>query len=120
MSSLDKFKKIIKECVREVIQEELKNNPSPVLKEQQSTPKPHFLEPSTTEPVPFNNGTGNPILDILNETKQNMTAEDIKALTENTVPSPTVSNPHTGISEADVPDYTQLMKKIEEKEKQKI
>lgn len=109
MSAIDKFKNIIKECLREVLNEEMGNPPSQKINES-NIQKPKINTKPEIE------STGNPILDILNETKQNLTSEDISNMVEgSSSPSPEYSNPHTGISENDIPDYSALMSKMNDK-----
>jgi len=89
---IDQFKDLIKECVRDVIREELQ-----VLSENKkpdtSTPRrnlhedlkqkfnPNFNKESSgniqNQPYPL---TGDPIMDILNETKHTMSSEDYQSI----------------------------------------
>jgi hypothetical protein len=57
------FKKLIKEAVREVLLEELSNNSPQPIQEQINTPY-HLSKNISTS-------TGDPLLDLLNETKDN-------------------------------------------------
>lgn len=90
------FKKIIKEAVKEVLQEELKDMLAEVVKKQQNIPtegptifQEHKKVTSTQTPK-----VGvNPLMDILNQTRQSMTKEDYSHLVEHNL---TQQNP-TGI-----------------------
>ena len=68
------FKKLIKEAVREVLQEELgSSNTAPVAVR---TTKYENYKPTVARPVK----TGDPIMDILNETRASMTQESYRDL----------------------------------------
>lgn len=93
---LELFKKLIKEAVREVLQEELKGMLAEVVKPQQNIPvrKPvifqeHKKITSTESPK-----VGvNPLMDILNETRQSMTRDEYQQLVSHI---PGESNPGIG------------------------
>jgi len=78
------FKKLIKEAVREVIREELLMD----LSERKVTPfsqvnqvtKYENYKPTTSKPVP----SGDPIMDMLNETRASMTQEEYRDMTSMT------------------------------------
>lgn len=80
---LDVFKKLIKEAVREVIQEELPTLLSenltqvkPAAPVVQQVTKYESYKPTVAKPVK----TGDPIMDILNETRASMTQESYRDL----------------------------------------
>jgi hypothetical protein len=68
---LDAFKKLIKEAVREVLREELADmiTEAPVKPVSRVTKYENY-KPITAKPVP----TGDPIMDLLNETRATMTS----------------------------------------------
>lgn len=91
---LDVFKKLIKEAVREVVREELPtllsenfNQAKPAVPAVQHVTKYEEFKPTVAKPVK----TGDPIMDILNETRASMTQETYKDLinaTSNMVQAP--------------------------------
>lgn len=129
------FKKIIKEAVKEVLQEELRGILSEVAKRQQDIPstKPTIFQeyrkiPSTETPEVRTN----PLMEILNQTRQSMTKEDYSHLVGNSLTQqpPTIVD---NISENKTPqvglDLTNLgfiknagaiLKASNEKDKQRI
>jgi hypothetical protein len=84
MSKLDALRKIIREEVRTVIREELnsfikENNTNiskPVNKTYTNSLKEEVVESKKTKLV----STGDPIMDILNETQMNMTSDDYRTV----------------------------------------
>lgn len=81
---LSQFKNILRETLKEVLREELNDIRSIIMEgkthsntqyKSTSTKDMYYNEPSTIEPI-INNSTGNPLLDILNETKNTMTGDD--------------------------------------------
>ena len=78
---LDVFKKLIKEAVKEAVREELeiilsedvKSKPAPVVQE---ITKYKNYKPTVAKPI----RTGDPIMDILNETRASMTQESYRDL----------------------------------------
>ena len=89
---IDQFKDLIRECVRDVIREELQvlsesnQNNTPVVKRnlqedlrQKFNPDIHEdLRTHGVEKLTPITSTGNPMLDMLNETKQSMGSEDFQ------------------------------------------
>lgn len=75
------FKELIKEAVREVLQENLHEVVSP-----QPTPVQEQVQKPVYSP------TGNPVLDALNETRNNMTPEDYKNIGGNPANSSMAQN----------------------------
>ena len=80
---LDVFKKLIKEAVREVVREELPtllsenfNQAKPVVPAVLHVTKYEEFKPTVAKPVK----TGDPIMDILNETRASMTQESYRDL----------------------------------------
>lgn len=77
---LDVFKKLIKEAVREAVREELaavlSEDKTPTKTQVQEVTKYENYKPPVTNPV----RTGDPIMDILNETRASMTQETYKDL----------------------------------------
>jgi aspartate/glutamate racemase len=71
------FKELIKEAVREVIKEEFSTPTQPV---QEQAAKPAYKS------------TGNPMLDILNETRASMTSEDFRNIGGDTMQSSMAQN----------------------------
>ena len=97
---LDVFKKLIKEAVREVVREELPtllsenfNQVKPAVPAVQHVTKYEEFNPTVTKPVK----TGDPIMDILNETRASMTQETYKDLMSAT--SDMVQAPGLGINQ---------------------
>lgn len=84
MSKLEVLRKLIREEVRSVIREEV----VPLLKENITTSKPtvsktytNSLKEELTKSKKIKvNSTGDPIMDILNETKMGMTTEDFRTV----------------------------------------
>ena len=85
MSKLDALRKIIREEVRTVVREELKffmkeNNSNidnlPVNKTYANTLKEEIIKSKKVKIEP----TGDPILDLLNETQMSMTSEDYRTV----------------------------------------
>lgn len=84
MSKLDALRKIIREEVRTVIREELNsfikenntNIPKTVAKTYTNTLKEEVVKSKKTKLV----STGDPIMDILNETQMNMTSDDYRSV----------------------------------------
>lgn len=98
---LDVFKKLIKEAVREVLQEELgSNNTAPVVAE---ITRYENYKPTVTKTVK----TGDPIMDILNETRASMTQEsyrDLVSATSDMVQAPGLGmNPIEGLQTSPAP-----------------
>lgn len=96
MKSINKFKELIKDAVREVLNEEMEkinpdsqNTTSKTLKEEKIDPKKYI--------------TGDPIMDLLNETKQTMTPEDIHNLAGNS------SNPNPFTPPSSVGSIEQML-----------
>jgi hypothetical protein len=90
---LDVFKKLIKEAVREAVREELaivlSEDRTPVKTQVQQVTKYENYRPVVAKPIP----TGDPIMDMLNETRASMTQEeyrDMASMTSNMV-SPTMN-----------------------------
>lgn len=82
------FKKLIKEAVREAVREELaivlSEDRVPAKTQVQQVTKYENYRPVVSKPVP----TGDPIMDMLNETRANMTQEeyrDMASMTSNMV-----------------------------------
>jgi hypothetical protein len=82
------FKKLIKEAVREAVREELaivlSEDRIPVKTQVQQVTKYENYKPVVSKPVP----TGDPIMDMLNETRATMTQEeyrDMSSMTSNMV-----------------------------------
>lgn len=85
---LDVFKKLIKEAVREAVREELavvlSEDKIPTKTQVQQVTKYENYKPVISKPVP----TGDPIMDMLNETRASMTQEeyrDMASMTSNMV-----------------------------------
>lgn len=73
MKSIEKFKQLIKDAVREVLNEEmgkLPQTPSNIQHQQ--------IQENKVNPQKYI--SGDPIMDLLNETRQNMTQQDISNL----------------------------------------
>lgn len=107
---LDVFKKLIKEAVREVLQEELPtllsenfNQAKPVAPAVQQVTKYENYKPVVAKPV----RTGDPITDILNETRASMTQEsyrDLVSATPDMVQAPGLGmNPVEGFQAGPAP-----------------
>jgi hypothetical protein len=77
---LDLLKKLIKEAVKEAVREELETilseDAKPVQAPKQTTTKYERYEPVVAKPV----ATGNPIMDLMNETKYSMTQGEYRNL----------------------------------------
>jgi hypothetical protein len=71
---LDVFKKLIKEAVREVLQEELGSSPTPPVVAEIT--RYDNYRPAVAKTI----RTGDPIMDILNETRASMTQESYRDL----------------------------------------
>lgn len=84
MSKLEAFRKLIREEVRTVIMEEV----VPLLKEVKHKPVKQInnsfansLKEGTIKNMPtINKSTGDPLMDLLNETKMSMTNEDYRTI----------------------------------------
>jgi hypothetical protein len=79
---VDVFKKLIKEAVKEVLQEELVNILSENKKQVENT-SGTFTKYEEYKPVRSENmyrPTGDPIMDLLQETRANMTSGDYKTM----------------------------------------
>lgn len=94
------LKKLIKEAVREVVREELSelisenfNQAKPAVPAVQHVTKYEEFKPTVAKPVK----TGDPIMDILNETRASMTQETYKDLMSAT--SDMVQAPGLGINQ---------------------
>lgn len=79
---LDVFKKLIKEAVKEAVREELEIILSEDVKNTTTTPAVTHITPQSTYRPPVANPvkTGDPIMDILNETRASMTQESYRDL----------------------------------------
>jgi hypothetical protein len=79
---LDVFKKLIKEAVKEAVREELETILSEGVGTIPSTPVVKHVTPQNTYKPPVTNPvrTGDPIMDILNETRASMTQESYRDL----------------------------------------
>jgi hypothetical protein len=79
---LDVFKKLIKEAVKEAVREELEIILSEDVKNTSTTPVVTHITPQSTYKPPVVNPvkTGDPIMDILNETRASMTQESYRDL----------------------------------------
>lgn len=79
---LDVFKKLIKEAVKEAVREELEIILSEDVKNTSTTPAVTHITPQSTYKPPVANPvkTGDPIMDILNETRASMTQESYRDL----------------------------------------
>ena len=79
---LDVFKKLIKEAVKEAVREELEIILSEDVKNTSTTPTVTHITPQSTYRPPVANPvkTGDPIMDILNETRASMTQESYRDL----------------------------------------
>jgi len=91
---VDALKKLIKEAVKEAIQEELGRTPQPVQETVQARQVP---------------STGNPIMDMLNMTKQSMTNEEyrnVSSMDSSMVPQPNFRSLITGGQDMPVPRRT--------------
>lgn len=79
---LDVFKKLIKEAVKEAVREELEIILSEDVKNTSTTPVVTHITPQSTYKPPVANPvkTGDPIMDILNETRASMTQESYRDL----------------------------------------
>ena len=77
---LDLLKKLIKEAVKEAVREELQTILSEDIKPAQTQPstvtKYEKYTPPVARPIP----TGNPIADLMNETKYSMTQGEYKSM----------------------------------------
>jgi hypothetical protein len=75
---LDVFRKLIKEAVREAVREELavvlSEGNTPAKTQVHQVTKYENYKPVVSKPIP----TGDPIMDILNETRANMTQEEYR------------------------------------------
>jgi len=78
------FKKLIKEAVREAVREELavvlSEGTVPVKTQVQQVTKYENYKPVVSRPVP----TGDPIMDMLNETRASMTQEEYRDMSSMT------------------------------------
>jgi len=91
---VDALKKLIKEAVKEAIQEELGKTPQPVQETAQARQVP---------------STGNPIMDMLNMTKQSMTNEEyrnVSSMDSSMVPQPDFRSLMTGGQDMPAPRRT--------------
>jgi len=91
---VDALKKLIKEAVKEAIQEELGKTPQPVQETAQARQVP---------------STGNPIMDMLNMTKQSMTNEEyrnVSSMDSSIVPQPDFRSLMTGGQDMPAPRRT--------------
>jgi len=91
---VDALKKLIKEAVKEAIQEELGKTPQPVQETAQARQVP---------------STGNPIMDMLNMTKQSMTNEEyrnVSSMDSSMVPQPDFRSLMTGGQDMSAPRRT--------------
>jgi len=91
---VDALKKLIKEAVKEAIQEELGRTPQPVQETVQARQVP---------------STGNPIMDMLNMTKQSMTNEEyrnVSSMDSSMIPQPNFRSLITGGQDMPVPRRT--------------
>jgi len=81
---LDVFKKLIKEAVREAVREELaivlSEDRVPVKTQVQQVTKYENYRPVVAKPIP----TGDPIMDMLNETRASMTQEEYRDMSSMT------------------------------------
>jgi len=79
---LDLLKKLIKEAVKEAVREELEIILSEDVKNTSTTPVVEHITPQSTYRPPVANPvkTGDPIMDILNETRASMTQESYRDL----------------------------------------
>lgn len=81
---LDVFKKLIKEAVREAVREELavvlSEGVAPAKTQVQQVTKYENYKPVVSRPVP----TGDPIMDMLNETRASMTQEEYRDMSSMT------------------------------------
>jgi len=81
---LDVFKKLIKEAVREAVREELaivlSEDRVPAKTQVQQVTKYENYRPVVARPVP----TGDPIMDMLNETRASMTQEEYRDMSSMT------------------------------------
>jgi hypothetical protein len=147
MSKLDALRKIIREEVRTVVREELKffmkeNNSNidnlPVNKTYANTLKEEIIKSKKVKIEP----TGDPILDLLNETQMSMTSEDYRTvfngesravqgfpsmMSNNSFETPVVetvdqmlatARPATDVTQVNidaVPDFSALMKNMKDK-----
>jgi len=147
MSKLDALRKIIREEVRTVVREELKffmkeNNSNidnqPVNKTYANTLKEEIIKSKKVKIEP----TGDPILDLLNETQMSMTSEDYRTvfngesravqgfpsmMNNNSFETPVVetvdqmlatARPATDVTQVNidaVPDFSALMKNMKDK-----
>ena len=147
MSKLDALRKIIREEVRTVVREELKffmkeNNSNidtqPVNKTYTNTLKEEIIKSKKVKIEP----TGDPILDLLNETQMSMTSEDYRTvfngessavqgfpsmMSNNSFETPVVetvdqmlatARPATDVTQVNidaVPDFSALMKNMKDK-----
>ena len=93
---LDVFKKLIKEAVKEAVREELEIILSEDVKHVAATPTVNHItkyenyKPPVTKPAK----TGDPIMDILNETRASMTQEsyrDLMSATSDMVQAPGIA-----------------------------
>jgi len=88
---LDLLKKLIKEAVKEAVREELNTilsqDAKPVQPPKQTITKYQNYKPTVARPIP----TGDPIADLMNETKYSMTQGDYQSMvsaTSNMVQAP--------------------------------
>jgi hypothetical protein len=95
---LDVFKKLIKEAVKEAVREELEIILSEDVKNTSTTPAVTHITPQSTYKPPVANPvkTGDPIMDILNETRASMTQESYRDLISAT--SDMVQAPELGMN----------------------
>ena len=77
---LDLLKKLIKEAVKEAVREELETilseDAKPTQAPKQTVTKYAEYKPTVAKPAP----TGNPIMDLMNETKYSMTQGDYQSM----------------------------------------
>jgi hypothetical protein len=77
---LDLLKKLIKEAVKEAVREELETilseDAKPVQTPRQTVTKYAEYKPTVARPIP----TGNPIADLMNETKYSMTQGEYQSM----------------------------------------
>jgi hypothetical protein len=106
---LDVFKKLIKEAVKEAVREELEIILSEDVKNTSTTPVVTHITPQDIYKPPTANPvkTGDPIMDILNETRASMTQEsyrDLVSATSDMVQAPGLGmNPIEGFQTRPAP-----------------
>lgn len=96
---LDLLKKLIKEAVKEAVREELETilseDVKPIQTPKQTITKYAEYKPIVAKPAP----TGNPIMDLMNETKYSMTQGDYQSMISAT--SDMVQAPGLGMNTID-------------------